>query len=249
MDQEAKIGGWLSCIPLKCLNLDLSPLEFRDGLALRYGRTPVLLPAVCDGCGEGYSVEHALSCRIGGLIIRRHNEVRDVLGDLMELAWGNCIREPIVEVEEHGDEPALRADLACRGIWEPQMEALFDVRVVDTDAPSYGSLSPECVVRRAEQEKKRKYQTACERRHASFTPLVTSLDGFSGQQFRHLLRALAERLAERWQRPYCNVINWIRVKVTCSTIRAGSMCLRRGRRRWRSAIEFSDGAGVPVLRL
>ena len=245
-NEKAKTGGWLSCIPLHCHNLDLSPSEFRDGLALRYGRSPVNLPEECDGCGERYTVEHGLSCRLGGLIIRRHNEVRDSLGDLMELAWGNCIKEPVVDEAGDGRMPALRADLACRGVWEPQTEALFDVRVMDTDAPSYGSISPETAIKRAEQEKKRKYLPPCERRHASFTPLVTSLDGFLGSEFQTLLRALAERLVERWQRPYSQIINWIRVRVTCSIIRAGSMCLRRGRRRWRSVHEFSDGAGVPM---
>ena len=32
---------------------------------------------------------------------------------------------------------ALVADLGVRGMWQPQTEALIDVRVVDTDAPSH----------------------------------------------------------------------------------------------------------------
>ena len=42
-----------------------------------------------------------------------------------------------------GDDssPALIADLEVRGVWISQAEALFDVRVTDTDAPSYISPS------------------------------------------------------------------------------------------------------------
>ena len=35
------------------------------------------------------------------------------------------------------DSPGLIADLGVRGVWIQQGEALFDVRVADTDAVSY----------------------------------------------------------------------------------------------------------------
>ena len=55
----------------------------------------------------------------------------------------------------------LIADLCVRGVWEPQTEALFDIRVVDTDARSYRAHSPRDVLGSAEVEKKRKYLQAC----------------------------------------------------------------------------------------
>ena len=33
-----------------------------------------------------FSVEHTLDCRVGGLVTRRHNEVRDAIEDLATLA-------------------------------------------------------------------------------------------------------------------------------------------------------------------
>jgi hypothetical protein len=71
-------------------------MEFRDALAIQYRKPAFNLPSTYDGCGEPFNIDHALCCRRGGLIIRRHNEVRDVLGDMMETAWGCCIREPII---------------------------------------------------------------------------------------------------------------------------------------------------------
>ena len=53
------------------------------------------------------------------------------------------MKEPIVkEADESSGSPALVADLSVRGVWVPQAEALFDVRVVDTDAQSYLDRSP-----------------------------------------------------------------------------------------------------------
>ena len=49
-----------------------------------------------------------------------------------------------------------------RGEWQPQGEALFNVRVVDTDAKSYVSRSVADVLVNAEEEKKQKYRLAAE---------------------------------------------------------------------------------------
>ena len=76
----------------------------------------------------------------------------------------------------------LIADLCVRGVWEPQTEALFDIRVVDTDARSYCARSPHDVLGSAEVEKKRKYLQACQNRRATFTPLCVSVDGMLGSE-------------------------------------------------------------------
>ena len=83
------------------------------------------------------SMEHALDCKRGGLMILRHDEVRGALGDIAAMAYRSVLREPIVrEADLEGKVPALTADLGFRGIWQPQTETLFDVRVIDTDAQS-----------------------------------------------------------------------------------------------------------------
>lgn len=48
------------------------------------------------------------------------------------------------------------------------MEALFDVRVADTNAPSYANFTSEKVIENVEKERNNKYLVACERRHSSF---------------------------------------------------------------------------------
>ena len=68
----------------------------------------------------------------------------------------------------------LRADIGVRGAWQTKATALFDVRVIDTDAKSYVDCTTQSVLEKAEKEKKSKYQIACEEKHVSFTPLCFS---------------------------------------------------------------------------
>ena len=162
----------------------VSAQEFRDGLALRYRKPLLCLPPCCDGCGAPFTIEHALDCRIGGLVGQRHNEVRDAFGDLAALVWSPVVKEPVVSDGSGGILEPLVADLCVRGVWQPQTEALFDIRVVDTDARSYCGRTPIAVLCSAEVEKKRKYSLACQSRRASFTPLCVSVDGLLAPEAR-----------------------------------------------------------------
>ena len=93
------------------------------------------MPQTCDNCGGDFSVEHALSCRFGGVVVCIHNEVQDAIGDFALLVWGNVICEPVVCEQS-------ATDLCVRGVWIPQAEALFDNCVVDNDAKSYSDRTP-----------------------------------------------------------------------------------------------------------
>ncbi|CAB0011537.1 unnamed protein product [Nesidiocoris tenuis] len=144
----------------------------------------------------------------------------------MSIAWGNCCKEPIIK-----EASGLRGDLACRGVWEPQREALFDVRVVDTDAPSYVTRPVNVVLTAAEEEKKRKYVSACEQRHASFTPLVCSADAKFAPQMTAFQKVISERLADKWGRPHETVRGWVKVRLAFAILRATSMCIRGARKK------------------
>ena len=98
------------------------------------------------------------------------------------------------------------ADLGVRGIWQTQTEALFNIRVFDTDARSYVSRSVhvQSVLELAEREKKKKYHEAAVSRHASFTPFVVSVDGVIGRE-----ASSVEKLASKWSKPYSTTLNWI----------------------------------------
>jgi hypothetical protein len=76
-------GLWLPLLPLTVNGTKVSAQEIRDAPLLRYAGGPLdLLPPFCDGCNQKFSVRHALECKKGGLVISRHNEIRDDLSDL-----------------------------------------------------------------------------------------------------------------------------------------------------------------------
>ena len=206
------------------------------------------MPASCDGCGGDFSLTHALDCCKGGLVTLRHNEVRDALGDLAVLGYREVVREPIV-CDGDNDSPALIADLGVRGVWIPQGEALFDVRVVDTDATSYVNHSVSTVLASAEEEKKRKYLSAAELRHASFTPFVVSVDGALGHGALMFLQRLADRLSSAWGKSYGHVLMWIKVRLAFAVVRETNLCFRGSCVRWRSGTGIDDGVGLPFVSL
>ena len=82
---DFQCSGWLSVIPVAGNHFDMSPNEFRDAIALRYGRIPIDLPTHCDADGGVFSVNHALNCSKGVLAYGRHNELRDLNCSLLDL--------------------------------------------------------------------------------------------------------------------------------------------------------------------
>jgi hypothetical protein len=75
--QNCAAGAWLSVFPNRLNGTSLSVDEWRDNLRLRYNHSPLDMPAACDGCGAKMSVEHALSCKVGGLVHIWHDDVAD----------------------------------------------------------------------------------------------------------------------------------------------------------------------------
>ena len=166
---EGSLSAWLTALSIAAENFDLSEVEFRDALSVRYNKNLDASPTFCDGCQSPFTLRHALACKKDGLLTLRHNEIRDAVGDLASLVWKDVQREPVIREYNPQDEtPALIADFFCRGVYVRQGGASFDIRVSDTDAISYQSRSPMSVLHSAEVEKKTKYSDACKERHKTY---------------------------------------------------------------------------------
>ena len=69
-------SAWLTVVPMAYHHFDLC----HSNLGLtgsEISSTITTIAGSVDACGCQFSTEHALDCRTGGLVIQRHNEIRD----------------------------------------------------------------------------------------------------------------------------------------------------------------------------
>ena len=184
---------WLTVIPLKDMDFDLNKREFRDAVRLRYDWPTPDNPSVCV-CGSMFTVDYAMIYQRGGLVIQRHNEIRDLQAELLDMVCYDVQVEPALQpitgeelVRGTNQAPNARLDVHCRGFWERQRAAFFDVRVCHPTAGSYRDLSPEQIYIIHENEKKRKYSCCVtEIEQGTFTPLVfTKTGGMADECLRY----------------------------------------------------------------
>ena len=203
LDRQLHTGAWLSAHPNRFDGTELCRDEFYDNLTLRYGNRPKGLPSHCDGCSNGFTVEHGLSCKKGVLVGQRNNDVRDELAHLCTLSLNESRVKTEPEIVYRSDSRAsqpredchctgkgrngktickclgdeARGDVAAHGFWKSGRTTIFDVRVTGTDAMSYGNTASEKILESAAKQKRSKYEEACTKRRRDFNPIFYSVDG------------------------------------------------------------------------
>ena len=237
---EKGSSNWLSVIPLKDQGYDLNKREFRDAIRLRYDWDIPESPSVCV-CGSRFTVDHAMVCKRGGFIIQRHNELRDLEAELLDMVCYDVEIEPGLqpvtgEELNRGANQATdaRLDVHARGFWERQRSAYFDIRVCHPNAASYLDRTPRQIYKQQEDEKKRKYAVrVMDIEQGTFTPLVFSTTGGMGEECYRFHSRLAELLAIKKGETYATTMSWIRARVSFALLRGALVCLRgsRGRKR------------------
>jgi len=265
-------GAWLSVFPNRLNGTGLSADEWRDNVRLRYNHSPLDMPTACDGCGAKMTVEHALSCKTGGLVHIRHDDVADEWRHLCgtALSPGRVEREPRIfssvsrrvrvaagdsTIPPSSTPPAVtlplpaateeRGDASCHGFWERGRTTIFDMRITDTDARSYRKKEFAKVLEQHEKEKKDKYLRNCLEMRKDFTPMVYSVDGIAGREAQNAEKRLATHLAGKWNREYSQMVFYVRVRMAIAVVRANSLLIRGSRDRQRSRRPLiPDGAAL-----
>ena len=145
-------------------------------------------------------------------------------------------------------EAELRGDVAAHGFWKRGNTAIFDIRVMDLEAPSQRNSDPKKVLARHEREKKTKYGVHCERQRKHFTPLVFSVDGLMGSECRAATKHLAALLASKWMRTYSKVCGFVRSRLLLVLARSASWCLQWDRNpiAQKSQILWDSGSGLSL---
>ena len=121
----------------------------------------------------------------------RHNEVRDGVSDLAgkdfnpahirddpKIFTGPSVRGGKAKAKGKGkealptDEGEEKGNLLIWDLWTHGMDSIHDMRVVNTDAVSYQSKTPEKCLDTAERKNKKKYLHTCLNESQHFTPFV-----------------------------------------------------------------------------
>ncbi|KAL7539500.1 hypothetical protein ACHAXR_009363 [Thalassiosira sp. AJA248-18] len=220
------------------------------------------------------TVEHALSCKVGGLVHIRHDDVADEFRHLCgtALSFGRVEREPRIfsstcrggeattaadganlshnnpasDDDEQPSATAERGDASCHGFWKRGCTCIFHVRITDTDVCSQLNKDVSKILAKHEKEKKDKYLRSCHEMRKDFTPLVYSVDGIAGREAKNAERRIATILSDKWQRPYYEMVQYMRVRMAIAVVRANSLLIRGSRVRQRPRRPLIAGAAMTV---
>jgi hypothetical protein len=81
-------------------------------------------------------------------------------------------------------------------------EAIFDVRIMDTESKLYRNRPYLVALEAQEKEKKDKYLRPCLEQRKDFTPLVYSVDGIAGREAKSTDKQVASYLGAKWRKSY-----------------------------------------------
>ena len=217
-------SNWLTNLPIK----DQGTISTHYTLRIRYNWNLPPLPSECI-CGDEFNISHALSCKKGGFVTLRHNELRDITAKLLDEVCVDVKREPRLialngeqmryKTANRSDE--ARLDISATGFWTPGQRAFFDVRVFDLNAQRYENLELNKCFLYNEAEKKRHYNDRVnDVENGTFTPLVFTTNGGMGRECNLFYKRLAEMLSEKRGVPLHECISFIRSKISFSLVRS-----------------------------
>ena len=243
--RDKGVGNWLNCIPLEKQGFKMNKQQFRDSLRLRYGLKLDNLPSVC-ACGDKFSVCHSLSCKKGGFVCRRHDNIRDIFTNLLSKVCKNVASEPnLIPVDNEkfkfktaNIQDDARLDIKANDFWQNGQTAFFDIRVTHVDCPTNQESETNRIFKKHEDEKKREYlERVLEVEHGSFTPLVFGTNGGMGVECSLFVKNLASLLSKKEDEKYATVMEWLRTKLSFEILRSALLCVRGSRTPFSNNIE------------
>ena len=122
-------------------------------------------------------------------------------------------------------EGEIKGDLPIRDIWMQGTDSIHNMCVLNTDATSYQSQTPEKCLETVEKDKKEKYLDACLRHRWHFIPLFVSVDGLIEVKAETTLKRIAIRLVKRWKEPYSRTCKNVMSRIAITLFRAAHCCI------------------------
>ena len=249
---EKGVSSWLTVAPSRAASLVLNKQDFRDAMAIRYGFPLAGLPTSCV-CGEPLTCHHAFVCPAGGYPMARHDEIRDLLAQMLREVAHDVEIEPTLLPFNGEHLPGqsanrtvqARLDIRARGFWTRQQDAFFDVRVTHPKASLLSRSEVKRQLTANEQAKKRQYaQRVAQIDHGIFTPLVFATNGQCATECSSFVKELVSQLVAK-NKDLCQskVMELVRCRISFCLLCWAITSLRGSRgsyRRQRSYGGFAD---------
>ena len=248
MAQEVGSSNWLTALPIKKRGFSLNKQEFTDALALRYGWAVNDLHHQCT-CGASFEPNHAMTCKTGGFVCMRHDEVRDITAQMLgEVCHDVRVEPPLLptagrtfELASANTADDARLDISANGFWVRGQRAFFDVRIFNPMAHSNRDLELKAAHKRSENQKIREYgERILEVEQGSFTPLVFTTSGGLAPKALTFYSCLAQQLAEKRKQAKSCVVAWMRCRLSFSLLRSALLCLRGTRKKPQAATHIRE---------
>ena len=177
-------------------------------LCAHYNVKPPIIQNKCDGCLLTFSVYCTLSCRNGGVVVVRWNEICDEIIHLsIQSFYPNCVHgKPLFcqvlsrseeEVPHSRGIPETRIDMSIWGIWEIQIEAIIDVRLWYADAKTWKTEWMDNILPLWIKLDKGKHMQYCCDQQNHFSLFVLVVDGMMVKEAQAVLAALSWLLAAK----------------------------------------------------
>ena len=230
-------SSWLNALPIAELDFQLNKEEFHDALRIRYDQKLSNLPTSCP-CGKSFSVEHALSCKKGGFVHERHDNVKDTLTKLLNRICIDVESEPHLipvtnerfDLKSANRTDEARLDIKAKSFWSKGQTAFFDVRVTHINSSTQKGIPTAKIFRNHELAKRREYlQRVLEVENGSFTPLVFGTNGGLGEECAKFLSTLAAKISVKDDESYSHTITWIRTRLSFDLVQSAIACVRGSR--------------------
>ena len=185
-------------------------------------------------------------CKKGGFISQRHDHTRDLLTTLLDKVCVDVESEPhlipitgeTMQLRSANTNDESRLDIKAKGFWQRGQTAFFDIRITHVNSASQKHKSTSATFRSHEAAKKREYmQRVLEVEQGAFTPLVFGTNGGMGEECKRFISALANKLSEKGEHNYSQVVTWIRTRLSIEIIRSALLCVRGSRTPFRKRNE------------
>ena len=167
-----------------------------------------------------------------------NDELRDLNAKLLAKVQNDVQKEPTllpipsnVARNMRGNvSPEARLDVRARGFWRPAQNAFFDVRVTNPFSATAMKSSLEKVCDYHEREKKNAYNhRIINIDHGTMTPLIYTVFGSVGKECDKFYKHLCQKIADKSNEKYDDVISWVRCKISFLCIKSCIRCLRDSR--------------------